>query len=184
MTQTAPKPAWIREQLATKEERAQRAATKAKQALDNLGQSHFNGHALLEKLCDYERGVRTRKPGAKYVNSEETRRKLTAAIVEAVTKGHFIAVPVDDGAPAAGVRFVDPRPSALYESLRIEAANTRADARAFAAEHAQTLREEDERQAARRVKQALKGDDPVEIAAAIKGLPAVPDENTLTTADL
>jgi hypothetical protein len=179
-----PTPSAIREQLARLEETAQVAAVNAKRALDSIGRAHDNGHQLLAKLCDYERGVRTRKPGAKYVNSEDTRRQLTEAIVEAVVAGGFIAVPVDDGAPAAGVRFVDPRPSALYESLRIEAANTRADARAFAAEHAQTLREEDERQAARRVKQALKGDDPVEIAAAIKGLPAVPDENTLTTADL
>lgn len=179
---SARTPEQIRERLAELEETAQVAAVNAKRALDSLGAAHVSGHNLLEKLCRYERGVRTRQP--KFVNDDETRRQLTADLVEAILAGGFIAVPVDDGAPAAGVRFVDTEPSRLYEELRITAADARADARSFAAEHAETLRKEETRQAARRVKQALKGDDPVEIAAAIKGLPTVPDENTLTTAGL
>jgi hypothetical protein len=175
-------PAQIRERLAELEEIAQAAAVNAKRALDSIGRAHVSGHALLSEICHYERGIRTRQP--KFVNSDDTRRQLTADLVEAVIAGGFIAVPVDDGAPAAGVRFVDTEPARLYEELRITAAATRADARSFAAEHAEALRKEEAKEAARRVKQALKGDDPVEIAAAIKGLPAVPDENTLTTADL
>jgi hypothetical protein len=175
-------PAQVRSRLAELEESAQVAAVNSRRALESLGTAHSSGHALLKPLCVYERGVRTRQP--KFVNDDETRRQLTADLVEAILAGGFIAVPVDDGAPAAGVRFVDTEPARLYEELRITAAEARAEARAFAAEHAQALRQDNEKLAAKRVRDALKGDDPLEIAAAIKGLPAVPDENTLTTADL
>jgi hypothetical protein len=179
---SARTPEQIRERLAELEETAQVAAVNAKRALDSLDAAHVRGHALLEKLCRYERGVRTRQP--KFVNSDDIRRQMTANLVEAILAGAFVAVPVDDGAPAAGVRFVDTEPARLYEELRITAAATRAEARVFAAEHARTLRKAEQAAVMERYRRAVKGNDPYELAAAQKALPTLPDVNTLTTKDL
>jgi hypothetical protein len=135
----------------------------------------------LHDLCTYEHGVRTRRPG--FVEDNANRHKLAREILDKVAEGHFVVEPVDPQIQAKGFVFVDRGPSMVIESLCEVRDQTREARRAFAAEHAETLAGAARAAVMDRYRAAVGGNDPAELAAALRKLPAIPNVNTLTTDD-
>ena len=138
------------------------------------------GAEILRELYAYHHGVAIRR----HPPDPDRARALSDAVIERLAQGDLVLVPRDERQPLAGLLVVDPAPAELERELHATKLAAEKELTDFRTEHAELLAAAASKQVADRVRRALKGNDVTEMAAAIKSLPAVPDQNTMTTADL
>jgi hypothetical protein len=135
--------------------------------------------AVLAELGDYHRDVLVRRRAADPAEA----RRLSRELCERVIRDGLVIEPTDPCRPAAGLRVTDPSRLAAAEAAQTVATEVQRERDELAARHAELLDRDAKRTRMAAIRDALQGDDPDALRAAL--LDAEDHgPGALTTADL
>ena len=154
---------------------ASRRYTAAREAVRRARITH-----AADDLAEYYKQVRLDNP-----DPAEARR-LTLHVLHRIERDGLVLIPIDPTRPNVGLRVADLRPREELAAAQRAAGLVQRQRVAFEAQHREALRREAEETQMVQLREALDGNDPSAVRAALSGLPDPKPGNpsAMTTGDL